>query len=62
MLGDAHPSTLTSIGNLAQLLQAKGDLRGAEPLFREALAGAQRVLGDAHPSTLTALGNLAGRL
>jgi hypothetical protein len=33
-LGDAHPSTLVSISNLSQLLQARGDLNGAEPQFR----------------------------
>ena len=35
-LGNRHPSTLTSIGNLGVLLRAKGDLATAEPLLREA--------------------------
>ena len=36
-LGGDHPDTLTSINNLGSLLQAKGDLDGAEVLTREAL-------------------------
>ena len=36
-LGDDHPDTLTSINNLAHLLQAQGHLAEAEPLYREAL-------------------------
>ena len=36
-LGDRHPNTLISIGNLGLLLQAKGDqLATAETLLREA--------------------------
>ena len=35
-LGGRHPDTLISIDNLAALLQAKGDLEGAEPLLQEA--------------------------
>ena len=35
-LGDRHPSTLTSINNLALLMKEKGDLTAAEPLLREA--------------------------
>ena len=36
-LGDAHPDTLTSMNNLAELLRAQGKFGEAEPLFREAL-------------------------
>jgi hypothetical protein len=39
--------------NLAQTLQAEGDLAGAERLYRLALEGRKRVLGDDHPDTLT---------
>ena len=35
-LGDEHPSTLISIGNLALLLSGRGELGEAEPLHREA--------------------------
>ena len=34
VLGEKHPGTLTSVNNLASLLQDKGDYDGAEPLFR----------------------------
>ncbi|MAG64035.1 hypothetical protein CMO84_11000 [Candidatus Woesearchaeota archaeon] len=51
-LGDEHPSTLISIGNLGNLLQAQGKYDEAESLFREALAGFRRKLGDEHPHTL----------
>jgi len=34
LLGKEHPNTLTSMLNLAQMLQAEGDLAGAERLYR----------------------------
>mmetsp|Transcript_2074 Transcript_2074/g.5555 ORF Transcript_2074/g.5555 Transcript_2074/m.5555 type:complete len:146 (-) Transcript_2074:53-490(-) len=48
-LGDAHPSTLSSINNLALFLKDQGKYADAEPLYREALDGFRRELGDAHP-------------
>ncbi|XRB03732.1 hypothetical protein NFJ02_18g30870 [Pycnococcus provasolii] len=48
-LGDAHPKTLNSISNLANLLKNQGKYADAEPLYREALDGYRRELGDAHP-------------
>jgi len=57
-LGDAHPSTLISIGNLALLLQDQGKLDGAEPLYREAVSGAEKTLGVEHPTTVTMQENL----
>ena len=46
-LGERHPSTLTSISNLGMLLKEKGDLDGAEALYREALEGwCRATLGD----------------
>ena len=44
---------------LGQLLKAKGDLAGAEPLYRRALEGQEEALGPTHPSTLATVGNLA---
>ena len=41
------------------MLYAEGDLRGAEPLLREALVGQRRALGTAHPGTLDTVYNLA---
>ena len=44
---------------MAFLLQAKGDLIGAEPLYRRVLEGYERVLGRSHPDTLGSTNNLA---
>ncbi|MEM6327813.1 MAG: tetratricopeptide repeat protein [Bacteroidota bacterium] len=59
VLGPDHPDTLTSVNNLAYLLQERGDLNAAEPLYRRALDGRETVLGPDHPSTLTSVNNLA---
>ena len=40
------------------LLQAQGDLGGAEPLFREALQVSRETLGLLHPDTLNSINNL----
>jgi len=37
-LGAEHPDTAPGLNNLANLLQAQGDLAGAQPLFERALA------------------------
>jgi len=60
VLGDEHPSTLVSIGNLAFLYKTLGRYDEAEPLFLETLNNRRRVLGDEHPSTLVSINNLAG--
>ena len=59
MLGDTHPDTLETLGNLAYTYQAAGRLDEAIPLLESALADCERVLGDAHPDTLTSRNNLA---
>ena len=51
-LGNRHPSTLTSSGNLGTLLKAQGDLAGAAPLLSEALQLRRETLGNRHPDTL----------
>jgi tetratricopeptide (TPR) repeat protein len=53
---------VTSLNYLALSLQSKGDLAGAEPLFRQALAIAEKALGPNHPDTAGSLNNLAGLL
>ena len=58
-LGPAHPDTLATVNNLANLLSDQGKLDEAEPLYRRALAGKEEALGPAHPSTLNSVGNLA---
>ena len=37
-LGPEHPTTATSLNNLAGLLQDQGDLAAARPLYERALA------------------------
>jgi len=59
VLGPEHPHTLTSVNNLAQLLNAQGNYGAAEPLYRRALEARERVLGPEHPDTLTSVNNLA---
>ena len=41
-LGDKHPRTLISIGNMAELLRTRGKLAEAEALFCEAYKGRSR--------------------
>ena len=49
ILGDDHPNTLTSINNMAVLLEAQGKLKEAAPLHREVVDRSLRTLGDDHP-------------
>jgi tetratricopeptide (TPR) repeat protein len=58
-LGNDHPDTLMSIGNVAAMLQRKGKLVEAERLQREAFDASRRIFGEDHPHTITYLNNLA---
>jgi Tfp pilus assembly protein PilF len=62
VLGTEHPSTLTSMGNMAALLQNKGEYAEAEALLRRALLAKEHILGTDHPSTLTSANNLGDLL
>jgi tetratricopeptide (TPR) repeat protein len=42
VLGPDHPDVATALNNLASLLQDKGDYADAEPLYRRALAIAEK--------------------
>ena len=53
-LGAEHPDTLGSVNNLAECLEAMGQLKDAEALYRRALEARERTLGAEHPSTLAA--------
>jgi tetratricopeptide (TPR) repeat protein len=53
---------VASLNNVALSLESKGDLDGAEPLFRGALEIAEKTLGPDHPDTAGTLNNLAGLL
>ncbi|MCZ8200240.1 CHAT domain-containing protein [Microcystis sp. LE19-55.1A] len=59
-LGDNHPSTATSLNNLAFLYQSQGRYSEAEPFYKEALAIWKKQLGENHPNTAKSFGNLAG--
>ena len=59
VLGKEHPNTLTSVDNLAIVLQRQGKYEEAEQMTRRALDGREKVLGKEHPHTLTSVRNLA---
>jgi len=58
-LGEEHPDTLRSMGNLAESLRAQGDFAGAQALQERVLEARRRVLGEEHPDTLTSMNHLA---
>ncbi|PVH91488.1 hypothetical protein DM02DRAFT_620498, partial [Periconia macrospinosa] len=55
-LGKEHPSTLTSVSNLALVLRYQGKYEAAEAMNRRALEGYEKALGKEHPDTLTSVG------
>ena len=59
VLGPKHPSTLTSMGNLAMTYSRQGRSSEAEQLEVRVLALRKEVLGLKHPDTLTSMNNLA---
>ena len=61
-LGPNHKDTLASVYNLGSLLQARGELDEAEPLFREVVQGLREVLGPKHPDTLASINSLGALL
>ena len=52
-------STLSSMTDLALLLEKQDKYSEAEPIHRQALAIRQKVRGPEHPSTLRSIGRLA---
>ncbi len=56
-LGAEHPSTATSLNNLAGLYESQGHYAEAEPLYLQALAIFMQSLGENHPHTQTVQGN-----
>jgi tetratricopeptide (TPR) repeat protein len=62
VLGLEHPATVISLNNLADLLQAQGDLAAAQALYERAFRANEKLLGSDHPNTATSLNNLAGVL
>ncbi|KAL8635912.1 MAG: hypothetical protein Q9228_006642 [Teloschistes exilis] len=59
VLGKEQPNTLTSVSNLALVLQYQGKYDEAEQINRRPLDGREKVLGKEHPNTLTSVSNLA---
>lgn len=57
--GKEHPSTLTSMNNLALVVESQGKYEEAEDIYRRVLKLMEKVLGWEHPSTLTCMDNLA---
>jgi hypothetical protein len=62
VLGDDHPSTLRTVGNLALDLRALGEVQAARDLNQDTLTRYRRILGDDHPDTLRTASNLAADL
>ena len=62
ILGTEHPSTLTSMNNLAVTLQAQGELERAREIHEKVLEKRRRLLGAEHPDTIASMGNLATTL
>lgn len=61
-LGEDHPSSLTSLNQLADFLFSQGRVDEVEPLDRKTLEIRRRVLGEDHPDTLRSLNGLAATL
>ena len=59
ILGEEHPSTLTSMANLATTYADQGRWQEAEELDVRVIEIRKRVLGEEHPSTLKSIANLA---
>ena len=59
VLGNEHPSTLTSMANLASTYWNQGRWKEAEELEIQVIEIRKRVLGDEHPDTLISMANLA---
>jgi hypothetical protein len=58
VLGDDHPTTVTSMGNLVSTYWNEGRWNDAEMLY-VVVEKRKRVLGDNHLITLMSMGNLA---
>ncbi|KAJ7810086.1 hypothetical protein B0H14DRAFT_2379321 [Mycena olivaceomarginata] len=59
LLGDNHPDTLGTMGNLANIYSDLGELRKAEELSVIVLEKQKQLLGDDHSDTLHTMSNLA---
>jgi tetratricopeptide (TPR) repeat protein len=62
VLGQDHPDTLTSMGNLASIFMEQERWKDAAELETQVLETSKRVYGAEHPDTLTSKDNLASAL
>src|SRR5699024_4529742 len=58
-LGEEHPDTLISLGNLALSYEGVGDYKKGLEYNKKCYEFRKKVLGEDHPYTLTNLSNLA---
>jgi hypothetical protein len=58
-LGEAHPQTLRSMGNLASTYLKQGRWEEAEQLQAQVMETRKMKLGEDHPDTLRSMANLA---
>jgi len=58
VLGPEHPSTLTSMANLASTYRNQGRWKEAEELEVQVIEMRKRVFREEHPDTLTGMNNL----
>jgi hypothetical protein len=58
VLGEDHPHTLVSLGNMGILLARQGKPAEAEPFLLDSHEKRSRVLGEQHPLTVAAIGAL----
>ncbi|KAJ7731274.1 hypothetical protein B0H16DRAFT_1696776 [Mycena metata] len=59
LLGENHPKTLQTMGNLANSYSDLGEHQKAKELRILVLEKVRQLLGENHPKTLTTMGNLA---
>ena len=59
LLGEKHPHTLLSMGNLAVTYSNQGRWNEAEQLEVQVMNMRKELLGEEHPDTLLSMGNLA---
>ncbi|KAF8538700.1 hypothetical protein BDD12DRAFT_884441 [Trichophaea hybrida] len=58
-LGKDHPSTLSTVHNMALVFGSQGEYGKALEWYQRALDGKEKTLGKDHPSTLTTVNNMA---
>ena len=61
VLGDEHPNTLKSVGNLVDTYRHQGRWKEAEELALQVLEKQNNVLGDSHPDTFATAARVVRR-